>query len=278
MPLHNLLRRLDEAHLMPLCSLSLKTNRLFSASDVEVPFTGILARYLTTDLAEDVFTTLAPSESSESIINIAALHAVRGGDYKIFSAGAIPFAAANSTALVGSIAFESNTLQMSLDSDEVIQTANLIPTLDKRTILTSCSGSQDTALRNALTNARSLATTAANAAASGSATKFAEYFKSTSTSVRSTVAARLRAVAAEAGSTTSGSTQHYCGDPYGYCSPNVLAYTIPSQNVVANVSLSTSSFPKYGAFGYGHAVKLKHKHVSGLSCPGTGTSSIIRPT
>lgn len=231
-------------HFIPFVySLPVNTNGCSSVSDAEVPFTGILSRYLTTGLDTDVFTTLAPSDSFETVINIAALHAVQGGDYKVFSAGAIPFAEANSTQLVGSIAYESNTLDVSLDSDEVIQTANLIPTLDKRTILTSCSGSQNTALRNALTNARSLATTAANAAASGSASKFSEYFKSTASSTRNTVAARFRAVANEASTTTSGNTRHYCGDPYGYCSPNTLAYTIPSQNVIANVcSLKTRFF------------------------------------
>lgn len=44
----------------------------------------------------------------------------------------------------------------------------------------------------------------------------------------------LTAVANECGSTSSGATDFYCTDVYGYCESNVLAYTIPSNNVVVN--------------------------------------------
>lgn len=219
-------------------------------SDVQVPFTGVLIRYRTTELNQDAFTTLAPGASYETVINIAALHAVQGGDYRVVSSGAIPFAAPNSNELAGAISFQSNSLTISLDDEAVAQTASVIPALDRRTILTSCSGSEDAAQRAALEDAAKLATAAAeatDASNNASLSKFSEYFKTTSSSVRSSVAARLRAVASEASSTTSGSTRYYCSDEYGYCQPNVLAYAIPSLDVIANV----------GAFHSNHHLPMK---------------------
>ena len=58
------------------------------------------------------------------------------------------------------------------------------------------------------------------------------------------VGARLRAVAAEASSTTSGATVYHCTDTYGYCEPSVLAYTIPSRNVVVNCAIYYSYLPE----------------------------------
>lgn len=56
--------------------------------------------------------------------------------------------------------------------------------------------------------------------------RFSEYYKTTSASVRSTVAARFRAVANAAASTTSGSVRYYCTDPYGYCTSKYEAYSL----------------------------------------------------
>ena len=70
-----------------------------------------------------------------------------------------------------------------------------------------------------------LANAAANAATSGSASKFNEYYQITASSARTTVTNRFKGVAAQAESVNGGSTKYYCTDPYGYCDPNVLAYS-----------------------------------------------------
>jgi deuterolysin len=186
------------------------------------------------DFSEDAFTTLQPGESFTSAVNIAALHDVTGGEYTISTIGAIPYAAADTTEIAGSVLYESNVLTLSLSEDDIAIVSRAVPLLEKRTILRSCSGTQDTQHRAALSQLISVAQSAANAARSGSSTKFAEFFRTTTTTARSNVAARYDAIARESSSTTSGATNYYCTDPYGYCSPNVLAYALPSQNLISN--------------------------------------------
>lgn len=186
------------------------------------------------DLSEDAFTTLAPGESFASLVNIAALHEVSGGDYTVSTIGAIPYATANTTEIAGSVLYESNVLALDLSEDDVSVVSRAVPVLDKRTVLRSCSGSQNTAHRAALSRLIGVAQSVANAARSGSAAKFQEFFKTTSSSARENVAARYDAIQRESSSTTSGATNYYCTDPYGYCSPNVLAYALPSQNLISN--------------------------------------------
>jgi len=123
------------------------------------------------------------------------------------------------------VAYRSNTLSINVDGAYAATIAPAVKVLDERTVETSCSGTQKTSLTNALSRAVQLSNAAATAATSGSASKFNEYFKTTATTTRNTVAGRFRGVAAQAGSTTGGSTRYYCTDPYGYCEPNVLAYS-----------------------------------------------------
>ena len=151
-----------------------------------------------------------------------------GGKFEVIAEGAFAVAAADTTSLSASkVAYRSNTLAITVDGAAAAKVAPAIKTLEDRTIETSCSGTRGTTLTNALARTVQLSNAAANAAQSGSAAKFQEYFKTTTTSARNTVAARFRGVAAQAGSTNSGSTRYYCTDPYGYCDPNVLAYSEP---------------------------------------------------
>ncbi|KAL8938349.1 MAG: hypothetical protein Q9211_003249 [Gyalolechia sp. 1 TL-2023] len=186
-----------------------------------VTFNGILARVKTSDLTEDAFATLAPGATLESTFELAALNDLSaGGDFEVVTEGAVPLAKAGSTDLAeAKLVFRSNTLKISVDGAAAASVSPAVVTGAERTILTSCSGANGDSLRNALSRAATLSNNAANAAASGSATKFQEYFKTTATTTRNTVAARFRAVAREAGSTTGGATRYYCNDPYGYCSP-----------------------------------------------------------
>jgi deuterolysin len=73
--------------------------------------------------------------------------------------------------------------------------------------------------------------------------RFKEYFKTTSSTTRGTVAARLKAVATECGSTTTGKTTYYCDDVYNGCESNVLAYTLPSENLVVSCPVYFDDLP-----------------------------------
>ncbi|KAL8730559.1 MAG: hypothetical protein Q9166_004013 [cf. Caloplaca sp. 2 TL-2023] len=186
-----------------------------------VAFKGVLKRVKTTELTEDAFASLAPGATLESTFELAAVTDLSaGGAFEVVAEGAVPLAQADSTELSGSeITFRSNTLSITVDGAAAARVAPAVRILDDRTIVTSCAGAQGTSLRNALTNAVQLSNAAATAAQSGSAAKFQEYFRTTDTGARNTVAARFRGVSAQAGSTTNGATRYYCGDPYGYCNP-----------------------------------------------------------
>ena len=103
--------------------------------------------------------------------------------------------------------------------------------------------------------------------------RFSEYFKSTSSSVRNTVAARLRAVASECSSTTSGATTSHCNDPYGYCESNVLAYTLPASDYVVNCPLYFNALPALtkSCHAQDQATTTLHEmtHAPGVYSPGT---------
>ncbi|KAI4157973.1 MAG: hypothetical protein LQ342_007867 [Letrouitia transgressa] len=208
-------------------------------------FTGILLRAKTSGLGADAFKTLAPGSTLENTFDVAAVTDLSaGGVFEVVSEGAFPVAKPGTTELSPTrLAFRSNQLAITVDGAKAAKVEAAIKILDERTVLRSCSGSWSTTLRTALTNARTLSLNAASAAQSGSAAKFQEYFKTTSSSARNTVAARFRGVATQAGSTNSGSTSYYCNDPYGYCEPNVLAYTLPSQNLIANCPIYYSALP-----------------------------------
>lgn len=188
------------------------------------------------DFPEEAFTTLQAGESFASVVNIAALHAVGGGDYTVSTKGAIPYAVIGTTELAGSVLYESNVLELTLSEEDtsVVERAVPLDILEKRTRLSRCSGNNDAEHRASLQNVVSLASQAAGAARSGSAARFQTWFKTTDQTTRNTVAARFEAVSREASTTTSGATTYACVDPYGYCSPNVLAYALPSQNFISN--------------------------------------------
>ncbi|KAL8836294.1 MAG: hypothetical protein Q9170_002967 [Blastenia crenularia] len=208
-------------------------------------FKGILLRTKTTGLTDDAFATLAAGATLESTFELAAvIDLSAGGVFDVVAEGAVPLAAAGSTELSGAkLNFRSNMLSIKVDGAAAARVKPAVQPPDTFTVVSSCSGTQGTSLLNALSRAVTLSNNAANAAASGSAAKFQEYFKTTAASARTTVANRFRGVAAQAGSTTSGGTRYYCTDPYGYCSPNVLAYTVPSQNVIANCPIYYSALP-----------------------------------
>jgi deuterolysin len=89
-----------------------------------------------------------------------------------------------------------------------------------------CSSSQNTAVTNANRACASMANAAAEAASSGSAETFESFFKDSSQSTRSAVAASFRKVAEECSSTPGGTGTSYCTDQRHNCgSEGLLAYT-----------------------------------------------------
>ncbi|KAG8164001.1 hypothetical protein KVR01_005919 [Diaporthe batatas] len=203
-----------------------------------VEYLGLIIDYSAEDLDEDSFITLAPGETAEALVNIPALYAINGGDYSVSLDGEIAFAGVHNTQLEGIYEFQTNTLEFNVEETvaAAVPKAVSIDTnpLEKRTRIVSCSGSQLTALTNAVSATNRLSTAAANAAASGSSAKFSEYFRTTSATTRSNVAARFRAFASEAASTTSGSSSYSCVDFLGVCTSNTIAYAQPATGRMAS--------------------------------------------
>lgn len=169
-----------------------------------------------------------------------------GGDIVVVAKGALEYAKPNSTDLAGAIPYFSNTLSMTIDGAAATTArakSDFYTLAEKRSRVTSCSGSRLTATANAIRNCRSLAQSAQSAASGGSSAKMLEFFKSSSSSVRSTVAKVFANVASECSSTTSGYATYYCADIYGACSIGVLAYTLPSASIMVNCPLYFNELP-----------------------------------
>ncbi|GAB7354239.1 hypothetical protein MBLNU459_g4777t1 [Dothideomycetes sp. NU459] len=247
-----------------------------SLASVKAPFTGILQRLATTQLTDKAFKPILAGQTIEVEIELAELYELSSdGAYDVSVAGAIPYAELNGTVLTGSaLPFTSNQLSVDVDATEAAKIEKAVDGLARRsTVQSDCSGSKLTAIKKALGNCKTLATAASTAATSGSASKFKEYFKTTSSSVRSTVAARLKAVASDCGSTSSGKTETYCTDIYDNCDSNVLAYTLPSNDYIAYCPLFFSDLPALtsSCHDQDQATTVLHEetHAPAVYSPGT---------
>ncbi|KAF2678357.1 hypothetical protein K458DRAFT_423058 [Lentithecium fluviatile CBS 122367] len=206
----------------------------------KVAFEGVKLRVNVADLSDDAFQVIAVGKTVEASFDIAIAHDLgAGGAFDIVSTGTLNVAAADSTELTSVVSYSSNTISATVDG----AAAEKVRRNFKRAIVQSdCTGTRRTATTTALSNCRSLAAAAASAAVSNSA-KLNEYFKSTSSSVASQVQAAFTRSASECGSSTSGNSRYYCTDQYGYCSSNVLAYTIPSLSVMVNCGIYFTALP-----------------------------------
>jgi deuterolysin len=247
-----------------------------SSSSAKAPFTGLFQRMAYTNLPEEVFKTIKAGETIEVEIELAELYDLSESlTYDVSTAGGFLYAEEGSTVLTGDVlAYSAESISVDVDSEKIATIETAVAKLSKRTIVQSdCTGTRGTAIRTAINNCRSLASNAATAAASGSATKFQEFFKSTASNVRSTVAARFRAVANDCGSTTGGVTRTYCTDVYGACSAGVLAYTLPSANLFAYCNTFFNQLPALTRTCYGQdqATTVLHEstHAPGVYSPGT---------
>lgn len=210
----------------------------------QVAFDGVRLQVQTSDVGEDAFQTLAAGESVEAEFDPAEVHDLStGGDFDFLVRGTFLTASADSTSIDGSVPFDSNVLKNHVDGVAASKVRrDFHDNLKKRTqIQSDCTGTRGTAQRTALTNCAALAKKAATAATSGDAAKLTEYFKSSTSATRSTVAGVFNKVATECGSTTSGVSTQYCTDSLGYCSSNVLAYTIPTQSLMVSCPLYFSA-------------------------------------
>lgn len=195
-------------------------------------------------MAEDAFQTLAAGESVEAEFDPAEVHDLStGGDFDFLVRGTFLTASADSTSIDGSVPFDSNVLKNHVDGVAAAKVRrDFHANIEKRTQLQSdCTGSDGTAQRTALTNCASLAKKAADAATNGSAAKLTEYFKSSTSATRSTVAGVFNKVATECGSTTSGASTQYCTDVLDNCQSQVLAYTVPSRSLMVSCPLYFSA-------------------------------------
>ncbi|CAI7665928.1 unnamed protein product [Penicillium glandicola] len=241
-------------------------------NDAEIAFEGIKHRFVLEGLTSESLTSLAAGETFEDEFDIATTSDLsNGGSLTLRSTGLVPLV--TDGVVTGYLPYHSNDLKIEVDGIKASRVLKAIRPLDRRSVETCSDSSKKSALDTALKNTVTLATAAANAALSGSSTKFNEYFKTTSTATRQLVAARLQAVAKEAGSTTSGSTQYYCTDVYGRCKTNVLAYTLPSLNVIVNCDIYYSYLPALASTCHSQdqATTTLHEftHAPGVYSPGT---------
>ncbi|KAJ5200848.1 Peptidase M35 deuterolysin [Penicillium cf. griseofulvum] len=239
-------------------------------NDAEVAFEGIKRRFVLKGLTEESLTSLAAGETFEDEFDIAATTDLSsGGPLTLQSTGLVPLV--TDGAVTGYLPYRSNDLKIEVDGAKASRVLKAIKPLDRRALQTCSDSSKKSALSTALKNTVKLASAAATAASSGSASKFQEYFKTTSTATRQVVANRLKAVAAEAGSVSA--TKYYCSDTLGYCEPNVLAYTLPSQNVIANCDLYYTDLPALASrcHAQDQATTTLHEftHAPGVYSPGT---------
>lgn len=210
---------------------------VFKAEE-KVPFDGIRLRVSTNNLDESAFQVIKAGEAIETSFDIAVAHDLSvGGDFEAITEGAFAYANLDSTEIAGAVPFISNKVQANINGKQAGRVRRDYIDLAKRTVVQSdCTGTRRTGTTTALSNCASLARTAASNAQSNNA-KMTEYFKSTTTATKNTVATVFNNIASQCGSTTSGNSRYYCTDILSACSSGVLAYTYPSTSQMVNCPL-----------------------------------------
>lgn len=195
--------------------------------DEAVKFEGVRLQITTDALTEDSFTKIPSGKSIEVTFDVAMAYDLSTtGQYGIQATGVFSFAEESSTELVGSIPYESNKLDLSIDGE--VAAAARTAFLAKRThIQSDCQGGKFSSVDAARARCYYVSVKAQRAAASGSGAKLREYFKSDSQHVRNTVAGVFGRVAAECRSNRGGNSRTHCADIRNYCSGNIAAYTLP---------------------------------------------------
>ncbi|PLN78238.1 neutral protease 2-like protein [Aspergillus taichungensis] len=246
---------------------------LYQHDDSEIVFEGVEKLFQSSGLTEDVLTSLGPGEAYEDEFDVASTSNLSdGGRVTLHSEGRVP-TVENGT-ITGSIPFNSNKLVIDVDGTKASEVAAAMKAKhQKRTAMECCPSSEKHFfLKAALENAARLASQAADAAEWGPEARFQEYFRTADSETRRVVAARFRAAAAEASSTTSGQTHYFCYDIDELCTFNILAWAQKTTNTIANCNL-------YYAFLHPTAIKCHGQdqastslhelmHVPGVFKPG----------
>ncbi|OAQ93950.1 metallo-endopeptidase [Purpureocillium lilacinum] len=211
----------------------------------DVSFHGIRQRISTRNIKDEAFQNIAAGQSISVTFDVGHVHDLSaGGKYNLLAHGALEFANEGDNKLIGSVPFHSNKLEATVDGARAASVLGAFAQNVKRTQLQSdCTGDRLSVTQTALKNCAQLASAAAEAAKSGDAAKVEEYFKSSDSQVRDTVADVLTKVAGECGSTDGGVSKYYCTDVQNGCEPQVLAYTVPSQSFQAYCDLYFSDLP-----------------------------------
>ncbi|EEP77157.1 predicted protein [Uncinocarpus reesii 1704] len=240
-----------------------------------IPFSGVDFYFNMANLPAEAFKTLAPGASAEAEFDIAATADLSpGGSYTVSSAGFLRIAGGNGTAITGRMRYRSNQMKLNVDGDMAAKVQSAVPTIEKRTRIdgNSCRGNYGQLLSRALQGCSSYAGRAAQAASNGDAQKFQEYFKTNSPQVRQSVAARFQAIVQECSSASNGKTTYLCEDRFRFCQPGLIAYTIPTQSVVANCP-SYWKLPPVVNRGlepdHGYVVVHEFTHATSIFSPGT---------
>lgn len=221
-----------------LDNLEVEKTEVFSGSD-KVEFDGVRVWLDIASLTEENFQTIAAGETVVVEFDVALDHDLSaGGDFDISSVGALSYAEADSLTLAGTTGFRSNVVKATVDGEAAAKVRrDYHAALARRAVVQAdCTGTRRTQVVNALSNCAAMARTAATAASSGPAARMTEFFKSSTTATRNTVATVFNRIATECGSSTSGVSRQYCTDIYpgGACSGGTVAYTVPSQSYMVN--------------------------------------------
>lgn len=205
---------------------------LTTFTDNEVPFTGIRLYIDTSKLSDEAFQVIGASETIEVEWDAAELHDLSaGGDFDIFASGSFQYAEEGSNKVVGKVIYDSNVVTAKVDGVQAAQAHTAYKAAVQKRIVVNgdCSSSRKEVVRTALGVARSYAQRATTGANAGM--KLQEYFKSTSSSTKSTVATVFDKIANQiVNSSNSGAQQLYCTDVGKACSNGVVAYTQPGSN------------------------------------------------
>ncbi|KAF4994997.1 hypothetical protein FDECE_12931 [Fusarium decemcellulare] len=225
-----------------LDSTAVEKAQVFSGEKT-VPFDGVRISLDTSRLDDTAFQSIPSGESIEVDFDIAEFHDLSaGGKFDVLTSGALSFAQENDTQLIGSVPFYSNRLSAEVDGPQAFSVRTAFH--HKRTqVQSDCSGDRLAVTQAALSRCAEMASKAQQAAASGSDDKMTEYFKSSSSDVRSTVSDVFSRIAAECGSTDAGDSRYYCTDVYGACQNGVLAYTVPGGSYMAYCDLYFEQLP-----------------------------------
>lgn len=188
----------------------------------------------TADLKDNNFQVIDAGETVEVQWDTAQSHDLSaGGNYTINTTGSLRYAELGSNEISGQVIYNANPIHATVDGAKAAQVYSTFHQAQKAkriVIQSDCTSSQKTTVNAALSVAQTRATKASTAAAAG--TRVEQYFRTDSSSTRSTVSSVFDKVADVVASGTSGSGTLYCTDIGSWCTDGVVAYTQPGDDYI----------------------------------------------